>query len=144
MGLIKETGYKKKMTQIENRKNPDNKRTLGTQYEEQAVEYLKSRGYFILERNFRCRQGEIDIIARDGRYLVFLEVKYRKNSRKGRPEEAVTPVKMRTICRVADYYRLRKGYGESTPCRFDVVAILGDEIQLYKNAFPYMGGAERF
>ena len=91
----------------------------------------------ILEQNFRCRQGEIDIIARHKGVLVFVEVKYRKDLRQGRPEEAVTPLKMRTICRVADYYRLRNGYGEQVPCRFDVVAVLGEEIRIFENAFEY-------
>lgn len=116
-----------------------NKRTIGTEYEQKAVEYLKNRGYFILERNFRCKTGEIDLIARYKKYLVFIEVKYRSSSAKGLPEEAVTQSKMRTISRVADYYRLRHGYGEDTPCRFDVVAVLGQEIKLYENAFPYVG-----
>ena len=114
-----------------------NKRTVGTEYEQKAVEYLKSRGYFIIERNFRCKSGEIDLIAKHENYLVFIEVKYRKNSTKGSPEEAVTLSKIRTISKVADYYRLRYGYGEDTPCRFDVIAILGNEIRLYENAFLY-------
>ena len=117
-----------------------NKRALGAEYEEKAVEYLKNRGYFIFERNFRCRQGEIDIIARQNGCLVFVEVKYRKTVVKGRPEEAVTPAKMRTICRVADYYCMRRGFGDNVSCRFDVISILGDEISLYENAFPYMRG----
>ena len=114
-----------------------NKRKVGAAYEEKAAAYLQSRGYFILCRNFFSRQGEIDIIAREGGYLVFIEVKYRKNGAKGDPAEAVTPAKQRVICRTADYYRLKKGYGEETPCRFDVVAVLGEEITLYKDAFPY-------
>lgn len=114
-----------------------NKRALGAEYEEKAVEYLKSHGYFILERNYRCRIGEIDVIARHKGTLVFIEVKYRKNARMGRPEEAVTVSKMKTICKVADYYRMCKGYHDQEPCRFDVVAILQDEIQIYENAFSY-------
>lgn len=119
-------------------KNQKNKRAVGAAYEDKAVEYLKSHGYFILCRNFRCRQGEIDIIAREGESLVFIEVKYRRNAKRGIPEEAVTFAKQRTICRTADYYRLQKGYGEETLCRFDVVAILGEKLTLYRNAFPYV------
>lgn len=114
-----------------------NKREIGTEYEEKAVAFLENRGYFILERNFRNRIGEIDIIARHHEYLVFIEVKYRKNIRSGRPEEAVTSAKMRTICKVADYYRMRYGFGDDTPCRFDVVAIVGEEIRIFENAFAY-------
>ena len=55
-----------------------------------------------------------------------------------RSEEAVTPAKQRKICRMADYYRLQNGYGEETLCRFDVVAILGETVTLYRNAFPYV------
>lgn len=121
-------------------KTKQSKRSVGTAYEEKTAEYLQSRGYFILCRNFRCRQGEIDLIARQGGYLVFIEVKYRKTGGSGRPEEAVTLGKQRAICRTADYYRLCQGLGEETPCRFDVVAILGEEIILYQNAFSYVPG----
>lgn len=116
-----------------------NKRAIGTAYEKQAGEYLIQQGYEIVEYNFRCRQGEIDIIARDGEYLVFAEVKYRKNTGSGSPLEAVNVKKQQIISRVASYYCLTHGLGESTPCRFDVVAILGDEISLIRNAFEYAG-----
>ncbi len=56
-----------------------NKRQTGAAYEEQAARFLLEQGYQILERNYRCRQGEIDVIARDGSYLVFVEVKYRSS-----------------------------------------------------------------
>lgn len=114
-----------------------NRRRLGTDNEERAAEYLNRRGYQILERNFRCRLGEIDLIAKEAGVLVFLEVKYRKNSRCGGPAEAVTPAKQRTICRVADFYRMSRRIPESQSCRFDVVAILGEQVQIYKDAFPY-------
>lgn len=83
--------------------------------------------------------GEIDIIAKDGAYLVFVEVKYRAGEGTGNPLEAVTKAKQRTISKVALYYRMTHGYGEFSPSRFDVVAILGDEIRLVKNAFDYNG-----
>jgi putative endonuclease len=115
----------------------ENRRKIGADYERQAEEYLQTCGYRILERNYRCRQGEIDLIAREGEALVFLEVKYRRTAAHGLPSEAVTPAKQRTICRVADYYRLTHGIPDNTPCRFDVVSILGQEITLYRNAFLY-------
>lgn len=73
-------------------------------------------------------------------YLCFVEVKYRKNSASGRPEEAVDHRKQCTICRVADYYLLTQGMGDCEQVRFDVVAVLGDEITLHKNAFFYHKG----
>ena len=99
-----------------------NRRQTGTAYERRAGEYLKEQGYELIGYNFRCRQGEIDIIARDGRYLVFVEVKYR-------------------ISRTAQYYCLTHGYGETTPCRFDVAAVLGTdgEVRLVKHAFEFQG-----
>ena len=66
-----------------------NKRSIGSKYENKAVEYLKNSGYRIIERNFYCKQGEIDIIARDVKYLVIIEVKYRKDTKKGNPKESV-------------------------------------------------------
>jgi len=116
-----------------------NRRAVGTAYEKLAGNYLKQQGYEILEYNFRCRMGEIDIIARDGEYLVFTEVKYRSSSRTGSPLEAVDIRKQRVISKVASYYCLTHGYGEGKPCRFDVVAIKGEEYTLIKNAFEYAG-----
>jgi len=116
-----------------------NKRQIGTDYERLAGEYIKEQGYEILEYNFRCRMGEIDIVAKDGEYLVFVEVKYRSSSRSGSPLEAVDARKQRIISKVASYYCLTHGCNESTPCRFDVVAIDGGEYTLIKNAFEYAG-----
>ena len=78
------------------RKREENRRQTGTFYERKAGEYLEKQGYKILEYNYRCRAGEIDIVARDGEYLVFCEVKYRKDNKKGTPLEAVTLQKQRT------------------------------------------------
>lgn len=115
-----------------------NKRQVGVQYERKAGEYLKSCGYEIVEYNFRCRLGEVDIVARDGEYLVFCEVKYRRGALKGHPSEAVGPKKQRVISRCAAWYLMTKGMEEAA-CRFDVVAIEGGKIDLIKNAFEYMG-----
>ena len=114
-----------------------NRRSTGTQYENLAADFLERGGMQILERNFRSRNGEIDLIARDGGTIVFVEVKYRKNKSAGLPEDAVTPRKRRTICRVADYYRMRKGMPEDVPIRFDVIAVEGTALRHYRNAFPY-------
>lgn len=67
----------------------ENHREVGRQFEDAAAAYLESKGYVILERNYGDRKGEIDIIAKDGKELVFIEVKYRRNLEKGDPAEAV-------------------------------------------------------
>ncbi len=119
--------------------NKYNRRRIGGQYERVAGEYLTSLGYEIVEYNFRCRRGEIDIIARDGDYLVFCEVKYRKDSAMGHPLEAVGMRKQQVISACAAYYLLKKGLLD-VPCRFDVVSVAGREITLVRNAFLYAGG----
>ena len=114
---------------------------LGRWGEELAAEHLKSRGYKITGLNYRCRMGEIDLIAQSRRYLVFCEVKYRTDRRKGMPSEAVHIRKQQVISRCALYYMTVNGVW-GCPCRFDVVGILGeagDEIRLYRNAFDYKG-----
>ena len=114
-----------------------NKRQIGADKEMLAVGFLKKHGISILERNFRCKSGEIDIIGRDGNSVVFFEVKYRKNPAAGFPVEAVDLKKQKTISMVADFYRLIRSLNEETPFRFDVIAILGGDITWYKNAFEY-------
>lgn len=114
-----------------------NQRSLGGSYEQMAADFLSKHGYQILERNFRCRTGEIDIIARDGDFLAFVEVKYRSSMNYGGPMAAVGLKKQHTISRTAAFYLLARHMRMDTPCRFDVVGILPDRIVLQKNAFPY-------
>lgn len=114
-----------------------NKRAAGAQKEEQVCAYLLSQGVRITERNFRNRQGEIDIVGYDGPYLVFFEVKYRSGGSRGSAAEAVGIAKQKKICRVADYYRYLHHCTEDTPIRFDVVAVDGDTMRWIKNAFNY-------
>lgn len=104
-----------------------NKRQIGAAYEEQAAHFLIGQGYQILERNYRCRQGEIDLIAMEGNVLVFIEVKYRSSLRSGDPAEAVDGRKRARIIRCAEYFMMKRGFGGDTPCRFDVAAFLRDE-----------------
>ena len=112
-----------------------NKRKTGQEQEVKAACFLKTQGYQILERNYRCKKGEIDLIAREGQYLVFVEVKYRKNARNGYPEEAVDTRKHKKICETAAYYVYKNRIPEYTPMRFDVVAVLDGEFKLIKDAF---------
>ncbi len=111
-----------------------NRRRLGTNYERAAAYYLEQFGYIVLEYNYRCRMGEIDLIAKDGSCLVFCEVKYRADSRKGSPIEAVGVRKQQTIFRCAMYYLTERGM-EDVPCRFDVIGIEGGKVTHIKNAF---------
>ncbi len=118
-----------------------NKREIGKAYEQTAAAYLKDNGFRILERNFRCRQGEVDIIGIHQECLVFVEVKYRKNQRTGSPEEAVNYQKQIRICRTSDYYRtIHPRYG-SRQVRYDVVAICGEHLRWYQNAFDYVSAS---
>lgn len=113
-----------------------NARRTGAKYERLAGKYLEGMGYRILDYNFRCRCGEIDIIAEEGEYLVFCEVKYRADDASGSPLEAVTFEKRRRISRTAMYY-IAKNHCENMPCRFDVVGIQGDRIAVIRQAFDY-------
>ena len=99
---------------------------LGKHGEDIACDFLKKKGFKILTRNFSCKLGEIDIIAIDQRTLVFVEVKARWNDLYGKPEEAITPSKIRTIVRVSQYFKL---LNPKTPdlMRLDAVVIEMDE-----------------
>lgn len=119
-------------------KRKQNLREKGSHYERIAGAYLKERGYEILEYNFRCPYGEIDIVARDGSCLVFCEVKYRKGENAVRPLEAVDSRKQKRISMAALFYIARHNI-TSEPCRFDVVGISGEKVMLIQNAFEYGG-----
>lgn len=114
-----------------------NKRTVGTSYEQTAGMYLRQKGLQILEYNYRCRFGEIDIIAKDNDYIVFCEVKYRNGCKSGHPLEAVDGRKQAVISKCAQYYLWTSGNLEM-PCRFDVIGILDEEIFHIQNAFEYL------
>ncbi len=124
------------------RESMQNNRQVGEAQESQAVVKLEELGYQILQKNFRCRIGEIDIIARHQGYLVFVEVKYRKNRNAGYAAEAVNWKKQQVISRVADFY-LRTHCERIPACRFDVVAIDGEQILVYENAFSYIPAGGR-
>lgn len=114
---------------------------FGKEGERAAVKFLKKKGYRIIEKNYRNKSGEIDIIAEHGQVLVFVEVKSRAGAEWGEPLEAITPHKQRKIGQVARGFMTRHKI-ENRDCRFDVVGIKGDpdepkqwEIQLVQDAF---------
>ena len=111
-----------------------NKRSFGAQGETQARDFLLRKGMKILGMNYRRPTGEIDIIARKGRTLLFVEVKRRTSLRYGRPSEAVDRAKQLHILRTAQLYLQENGLTDA-PVRFDVVEILPDEIRHIENAF---------
>ncbi|MGI6094428.1 MAG: YraN family protein [Lachnospiraceae bacterium] len=117
-----------------------NHRRVGARYEESAVGFLEKQGYVILERNYRCPMGEIDIVAEEQEYLCFVEVKYRSQIQYGGPLYAVDRKKQRRISLAALHYL--KGHAKTLyrPVRFDVVGILPEETILIKNAFSYWQG----
>lgn len=112
-----------------------NKRELGKEYEERAAAYLEAGGCRIIEKNYRCRIGEVDLIVRDGPYLAFVEVKYRRSEQMGNALEAVNQQKQMRIRKIAAFYLMVKRYPETMPCRFDVIGITADQISYIKNAF---------
>lgn len=118
--------------------NTYNKRAVGTDMETQAAAYLENCGMRIVEKNFRCRQGEIDLVGYHEGYLVFVEVKYRSTDRQGHALEAVNYRKQWKICRVADYYRYLHKVDEFANIRYDVVAIQNGEISWIQNAFSHV------
>ena len=115
-----------------------NKREIGAEYEKKATEYLQKNGIKIVALNFRCRQGEVDIIGLHRKELIFVEVKYRKENSLTLPEEAVGRKKQEKICRTSDYFRIRFPQYEKKQVRYDVIAIYGEEIKWYQNAFAYV------
>jgi putative endonuclease len=111
---------------------------LGKTGEDLACHELERRGYAILARRYRRRGGELDIVARDGGTIVFVEVKARRGQDWGGGAEAVTPLKQRRMVQVALDYLVRHRLTRC-PCRFDVVAIdvrpAGPAIEVFRNAF---------
>jgi putative endonuclease len=109
-------------------------RGIGSHYEDQAAELLIGLGYLVLERNFTCKGGEIDLVCLDGEVLVFVEVRGRADTRHGSPEETIRWTKQRRLLRAAWVYILRRVDGEPV-CRFDVIAIDDRGARLYRDAF---------
>ena len=116
------------------------KKKLGSKGERAAEGMLRRKKYRILERNYTCRFGEVDLVAEESGTVVFIEVKTRMSGRYGPPEISVTPRKQRRYARSALHYLQQKGIPDS-PVRFDVVAVVMSEEgkilhrNLIRNAF---------
>jgi putative endonuclease len=117
---------------------------IGQQTEKFALEYLQERGLSLIQRNYRCRYGEIDLIMTEDDTLVFVEVRFRSNPRYTQSAESVDRHKQRKLLRAAESY-LQRSHPTTTPrCRFDVIALkpsngynAGLEVDWIKNAFHY-------
>lgn len=120
------------------------KKVLGARGEDLAASFLKKNGYRILDRNYRCALGEIDIVARDGDVLVFVEVKTKSSRNFAPPQLSVTGLKKKRMVRLSSEYLSKKGLRE-VDCRFDVVAITEaggggrHSIELIRDAFRIDG-----
>ena len=116
-------------------------RQIGRNAEKQAADFLRGRGYRILETNVRFTVGEVDIIAEDGPTLVFVEVRARRPSRFGTPEDSLTAGKRRRVVHAVELYQQSRHLKEDRPLRIDVVAIdlqpsgVATRIELIQNAF---------
>jgi putative endonuclease len=110
----------------------DTTTTRGREAEKQAARHLESHGLCIVERNFRIRGGEIDLICRDGKTLVFVEVRLRSRSDFGGAAASITAGKRRRIVLAAQHYLLGKA---DCDCRFDCILIDGEKLEWLKNAF---------
>lgn len=113
----------------------NNKRALGADYEQRAAMYLCDNGYVILDRNYRTKFGEIDIICKKDSTIVFVEVKYRSNNRFGSSIEAVDYKKQSVIRKTANMYLLTHYHRTDLPVRFDVIGFDKETINHIKNAF---------
>jgi putative endonuclease len=109
-------------------------------FEKRAERALRARGLQIVEKNYRCRLGEIDLICRDGSVLIFVEVRYRSQTGFATAAASITRAKQRRLLQAAQHYLQRRGISGQVPCRIDVVAFDGrqseaeDGIQWLKNA----------
>ncbi len=110
-----------------------NKILSGKDGEEKACDFIKKKGFKILERNYRCLFGEIDIIAKHKSILIFIEVKYRKTDKFGKGYESVTYQKQQKIIKTATNYISENNL--KMVARFDVISIDNDEILHIQNAF---------
>ena len=108
------------------------KQRQGEGWEQHALAYLQRQGLQLVESNFRCKAGEIDLILRDGDALVFVEVRQRQSRTHGGAAASITQAKIRRLVRAAQTYLLR--FPRVPPCRFDIIAIDGDKLDWLRDA----------
>lgn len=113
-----------------------NKRSLGKEKEDIAANYLKEKGYEILERNFYTKYGEIDIIAYKDDTIVIVEVRSLSRKKFGLPQESITQAKIKKILKTAQHYLYQKNLLDKS-IRFDVLAIYQNQINHIENAFTF-------
>lgn len=117
---------------------PDARRALGAEGERLAAAWYEARRFEVVDRNWRCALGEIDLVCRRGGVVVVVEVKTRATGTFGHPAEAVTPAKQRRLRLLAGRWlqEHREPSGHRQTVRFDVVAVVGRRIQVIEGAFP--------
>lgn len=108
---------------------------IGQQAEEQACAFLEKKGLKLLERNFRCKLGEIDLIMRDKDEVVFVEVRKRSSDAFGSAVESVTFTKQRKVINTAMLYLQKQNWFDKVQCRFDIIGITQNKIEWIKDAF---------
>ena len=119
----------------------DSRKEVGAKGEKLAVKFLKRKGYKIVQRNYTCKLGEIDIVARQDGTVIFVEVKTRRTQEFGPPQSAITAAKKKQISRVALWYVKEKKFMDQS-CRFDVIGITFSpesrkpRVEHIENAFP--------
>lgn len=124
---------------------PRLRRQRGAACEKLAISHLERQGMKLLERNFTCRRGEIDLIMQDRNRIIFVEVRSRHSARSVSPLESIDPAKQRRIVNAARYYLMIRNLHERVDCRFDCIGITGSgsdiDITWIPDAFPGTGEA---
>jgi putative endonuclease len=120
---------------IEDIPNPTTRRVTGDHFEDAARSFLLARGLYFVRANFLCRFGEIDLVMRDGEFLVFVEVRYRRSRAFGGALGSITAKKRQRIISAAQVWLRAHPRDAHRPCRFDVVAFDGDDVEWLRAAF---------
>lgn len=120
---------------VDIKERPTNRISLGRKGEKYAAKHLKEKGYHVVEQNYRCRMGEVDIIAKDGDVWVFVEVKTRRNNRYGTPGESITNEKKEHFVNTVAHYAMVKGIYDKE-MRIDVIEVFVDGIRIEINHIP--------
>jgi putative endonuclease len=116
------------MFQKQHHKHPGNSQHIGQRAEQQACRFLQQQGLRHVTSNYACKQGEIDLVMEHRDTLVFVEVRYRGNSRHGSGAESITRHKQQKLVRTAEYFLLQHPAQANRPCRFDVISIGGEDV----------------